>query len=118
MELLEVILKLLAILGGLATPVFFVVFFKYNKRIKKNEADRGEIDNFKSIIAQLKKNQVDMQKEINDLKRDYNHSEKEKIEIEGENNIYKRAFNSQVECQTECEDCPILIKYKLLISKK
>jgi len=77
MEILEIILKLLAILGGLATPVFFVVFFKYNKRIKKNEAD-----------------------------------------IEAENNIHKRALNSQVECQIECDNCPILIKYKLLISKK
>jgi len=118
MEILEIALKVLAIIGGLSTPIFFIIFFKYNKRIKNNEAEKGEIENLSKIISEMKDNQLSMQKQINDLKRDYNFSESEKIVIEKENNIYKRAFNSQVECTIECEKCPILNTFDSLIKKR
>ena len=45
----------LGALGGLSAFLMFLLMFKQNKRIKTNEADRGEIKTFREIIDGLRK---------------------------------------------------------------
>jgi len=111
---MEMVISIFGAIGGLSALIMFFIFIKQNKRIKSNEADRGEIDNLRTIIEELERDRDSMKKEIESLKRAYGLSETEKIEIEAKNNKYQRAFNCQDLCDTKPTDCPILVKYNIL----
>lgn len=116
------IFSLLGAIGGLSALIMFFVYAKQNKRIKNNEADKGEIDNLKSIIEELeearsrdKEDRDSLRHRVEALEKKDIEREKLLIDIERNLNIHKRAINAQVECTfAESHKCPVIIKMKEL----
>lgn len=103
----------LGALGGLSAFVMFLLMFKQNKRIKTNDADRGEIKKFREIIDglsqevdRLRASDSEKSKQILSLKASIKKLELDYDVRSEEISIYKKAMSfvcTRKNCPKEAE---------------
>lgn len=107
---IQTLITIIGAVVGAGSLIIFFIFYNLNKRIKKNEADKSEIDNLKSIIESMREDRDGLLHRVEKLEKRDLEREKILIDVERENNIFKRAFNTGKLCEIPINKCPIYIK--------
>ena len=108
---LQTLITIIGAVAGAGSLIIFFIFYNLNKRIKKNEADKSEIDNLKSIIESMREDRDGLLHRVEKLEKRDLERERILVEVERENNIYKRAWNAGKLCEIPIKKCPIYIKF-------
>lgn len=115
---IQTLITIIGAVAGAGSLIIFFIFYNLNKRIKKNEADRSEIDNLKSIIDVMRNDRDGLLHRVEKLEKRDLEREKMLVDIERDNNIYKRAGNAGNLCNVPRENCPIHVKFYELKNAK
>ncbi len=115
MEILDKIIQYLPLAISIVLSIFY---FNANKRIKNNEAEKGEIENLTKIIEEIRKEKDSLKKRVEALEKNevINRQEILKremkiVDYEGILIKIKSAMNFGLGCENK-DKCPIIKKYK------
>lgn len=121
MDVFQIVVTILGLLGGLTGFISFFIFIRQNKRIKNAEADKSEIDALSSIINGLSEENKRLSKRIEEqeiniqkLENDMHYKDKEITNSEKKVLIYERAISCKLECDITESKCPIINKLNKL----
>ena len=94
-----------------------ILSFSYSRRLKKAEATASEItnlqliiDSLKSEIKRLEEKQQHLEKRLDEKDNDLSRLYREIDVLDKKYLIKKKAINCAIECRTNNNDCPVLLK--------